>query len=486
MDKNLTYQKARRIRGTKITDLLADQLLYEPSIMKSIGKTISLKTQSGIKGIKEKFDPLNIAKFLTGGSKLAPALLGRLTGRDVRDIEYFTGRNRPLRVGAGRSTASRIGPVPGQGGDIQGINEQLLKIYKFLKSSSDQDIKRKEKEQNFAEEKQLESERRHKELIDALEKLTGKKTATPLEDNGDEGGGLFGRIKDIVHKVLDGLEWVRDIKSMGNLKKLSTFMKSPIFGLLMGPLLYVGAIVGLAELFKEAVKLVPNYAKVSAEEAKNVLENGSQKDIDALGGREKLLQIVGGEKEQAQRILNEQPELSIEERAKYEKIAGLDVKEQTATQLRPVPPRPDETKGLAGKNKAAKWDMQFGATHNPDGTPKVKMAAQSLPQGVEPATDQSRADAAATDPRRVDLPKGTAFGVKPHGIPTVDDRLNKVMTENISANLPEKPKSENQNIINNMSSVSGQTLQLASLSEIAVHNDEPTFMRMIMGSTRVV
>ena len=56
MDQNLTYQKARRIRGTKLTDLLADQLLYEPTIGKAIKKTISLKTQSSIKGIKEKFD----------------------------------------------------------------------------------------------------------------------------------------------------------------------------------------------------------------------------------------------------------------------------------------------------------------------------------------------------------------------------------------------------------------------------------------------
>ena len=86
MDKNLTYQKARRIRGTKLTDLLADQLLYEPTVTKAIGKTISLKTQAKIKGIKEKFDPLNIVKFLTFGSKLGPALYGKLAGRDIREI----------------------------------------------------------------------------------------------------------------------------------------------------------------------------------------------------------------------------------------------------------------------------------------------------------------------------------------------------------------------------------------------------------------
>ena len=132
MDQNLTYQKARRIRGTKLTDLLADQLLYEPTIGKAVKKTISLKVQSNIKGIKESFDPLNIVKFLTGGSKLGPALYGKIMGRNIRDIEYFTGRNRPLRVGPSRSTASKITPLAGGDGNIGGINEQLLKIYNFL------------------------------------------------------------------------------------------------------------------------------------------------------------------------------------------------------------------------------------------------------------------------------------------------------------------------------------------------------------------
>ena len=192
MDQGLTYQKARRIRGTKVTDLLADQLLYEKSITKAVGRTISLKAQSKIKGIKEKFDPLNIAKFLTGGSKLAPALLGRLMGRDIRDIEYFTGRNRPIRV-AGKGTASRITSGVGEGGDIEGINEQLLKIYSFLKTSTDKDIRRKEKEENFKEEREIESEKRHKEFIEALTKLkTGKSTAQAVTKTEQKDGFDFG------------------------------------------------------------------------------------------------------------------------------------------------------------------------------------------------------------------------------------------------------------------------------------------------------
>ncbi len=109
MATNLDYQRARRIRNTGFADLLSDQLAGDATIGGALKKTISLRTQAKIKGIKEKFDPLNIAKFLTGGSSLGPALLGKLTGRSEKDIQYFSGRMRPIRE---RGTASRIGREP--------------------------------------------------------------------------------------------------------------------------------------------------------------------------------------------------------------------------------------------------------------------------------------------------------------------------------------------------------------------------------------
>jgi hypothetical protein len=332
-------------------------------------------------------------------------------------------------------------------------------------------------------------------LVVAISKLTGAPTATITKKEKENGlfGGLKDMIEGLVHKILDGFEWLKDLKSLGaakNFFSLLRFLASPIFAVLTNPaVLMVGSILGLAYLLKKYVETVTDMSKLTPEEAKNVLENGSPKDIEKFGGREKLMEIAIGGKEQAKRILAEQAELTPEERTQYEKIANIEVKEQTATQLRPVIPRDEYIKNSKKTKTAAAefWDQNFGATHNPDGTPKVKMAAQSLPQGVEPATDQSRADAAATDPRRVDLPTGAATGVKPHGIPTVDDRLNKVMSENISANLPNKSTTATQNVVNNLvKNKTNQRQELAKLSEIAVHNDEPTFLRMIMGSTRIV
>mgnify|MGYP003336223692 FL=1 len=66
-DNKLNYQQARKVRKASISDLLLDQLAQQESVGKAIRKTISLKSQARIKGIKEKFDPLNIIRFMTFG-----------------------------------------------------------------------------------------------------------------------------------------------------------------------------------------------------------------------------------------------------------------------------------------------------------------------------------------------------------------------------------------------------------------------------------
>ena len=181
MDENLSYQQARRIRKTTFSNLLSDQLLESPTISSAVKRTLSLKLQSKVKGIKEKFDPLNIAKTLTMGSSLGPALLGRLTGRSKKDIEYFSGRLRPISVRSG----SKITAVPKEGEELvegrninisgnKGINEQLLKIYKLLKKSQDSDKRRKELDRNFDEERSSEAEKRHQQLLKKLDMLMGK------------------------------------------------------------------------------------------------------------------------------------------------------------------------------------------------------------------------------------------------------------------------------------------------------------------------
>jgi hypothetical protein len=96
MDNQLNYQQAKSVRNRSIKDLIADELIRGKGLGGAIGGAIGLKSQARMKGIKEKFDPLNIVKFLTFGSRLGPALYGKLFGRSRKDIEYFTGRASPI------------------------------------------------------------------------------------------------------------------------------------------------------------------------------------------------------------------------------------------------------------------------------------------------------------------------------------------------------------------------------------------------------
>jgi hypothetical protein len=246
MADKLNYQQARQIRKTKFSDLFLDTLAQkETGVIGSVGKAISLRSQARIKGIKEKFDPLNIVKFLTFGSKLGPALYGKMAGRDQKDIDYFTGRSR--HVTGGKNTADKI---KGKGGGDEGINEQLAKIFTFLKSSREDDVKLKEQAKNSEEEINMEKDRRHKELVKTLEKLMkqigggGTATATKEEGRGFLDGimnmirGLTDQIQEIIGSF-SGMSLIRGLAAWA--PRLISFIASPA-GLITGIVIAAGFI----------------------------------------------------------------------------------------------------------------------------------------------------------------------------------------------------------------------------------------------------
>ena len=67
MANNLNYQQARVIRGQSLKDVIADELIRGKGFGSALKGAVGLKMQARMKGIKEKFDPLNIVKFLTFG-----------------------------------------------------------------------------------------------------------------------------------------------------------------------------------------------------------------------------------------------------------------------------------------------------------------------------------------------------------------------------------------------------------------------------------
>ena len=137
MNDKLTYQQARRLREQSLTSVLADQLILGEGYGSAVAKTISLKTKAKITGIKQKFDPLNIAKILTGGSRLGPAIVGKMLGRSRKDIEFFAGRARPVT-----SRNRAVGALPGTSTeDTTGMSIVLNDILTFLHKSRERDIK---------------------------------------------------------------------------------------------------------------------------------------------------------------------------------------------------------------------------------------------------------------------------------------------------------------------------------------------------------
>ena len=169
----MTYQEARRIRnkdyslGKLITSNIRQGGGVGASIKDAIKEKFDVRTRTKAKitGIKEKFDPLNIAKFLTFGSNVAPAILGRLTGRSKADIANFTGgRAKPYE------TATKIGQVDG---DESGLTDILDKIYTFMKKNQEDDIRHQELQNNHREEELAKDAKRHSDLLKALAKLTG-------------------------------------------------------------------------------------------------------------------------------------------------------------------------------------------------------------------------------------------------------------------------------------------------------------------------
>ena len=204
----MDYRQAKRIRERSLSDVIAANLVAGETTGSAFKKGISQKIGAKFTAVKEKFDPLNIVKFMTGGSKLAPALLGRMLGRSQRDIEYFAGTARPLY--APNRTASRIGKLSdGDGGNL----DILTKMYSFMKKTQEDEMRQYELQRNYQEENKIEAEKRHKELLQALGGI--QPTATAIVQK-DEDKGLFGilsdMVKNMIESALDAFKWVKELK----------------------------------------------------------------------------------------------------------------------------------------------------------------------------------------------------------------------------------------------------------------------------------
>lgn len=465
------YQEAANIRKNRLSDMIAQRLVEGEGIGSSFTKSLSERTKANITGLKQKVDYLNIGKKVFGGSNLAPALLGRLTGRSADSIRFFAGKGSAKPVGDKSTKIEGAGQLE----QTDAIYETLNNIYGFLKDSNDEFEQKKVEEEGKLEEKEFERKKRHEELLKLLGYTPEKPTATKVNQPEEE---------------------------KGLLSKILFWFKSPVGMWLLG-------LGGMAALFgslyfglKMLAEVTPNMKALSPQEAQNILENASENDIKAFGGRAYLEDVIKNGRQKAIDAL-EMPEGTEEEQKKKAKVirelggfkkvlniaedateyeiptktSSADPKRSLDTPDMPERVTPKAQFKVRNKTKTASeqiWDQRFGPYYNEDGTRKTNEQEGKRIQEEAKATSASL---------KRELSPQTA-------IPVVETPTTGVVAqktyENLDLQLPQPTVEAKQSVINNTTINSQDTSQVAIIPMPSVRNQEPTYQDMILYSTRVV
>ena len=167
----MNYYEAAKIRKKGFAGLMTDKLTSGQGVFSSVRSTLSDRSKARSMAFKEKFDPLNIAKVLTGGSSLAPAILGRLLGRKSSDINYFSGKKEytPRRES---SYFNNYTPPSMSSGGSQKATRVLEKMLSFMEKSRTDDMQEQDTLDSFKEMNENKREDRHKEVMDVFIEAT--------------------------------------------------------------------------------------------------------------------------------------------------------------------------------------------------------------------------------------------------------------------------------------------------------------------------
>ena len=184
------YEQASNTRKRGVLGTITDRLVAGQGFGQSIGGGISESFKAKTTGLKEKFDPLNVAKILTGN--LGMAFLGKITGRKPEDMQYFLNKGRkkgekpysftqPQETKVGNVETAFYSKIrEGQKGSLQkGDNVATVasRLVNVMKTFYEKQNLIRELDHNFEEEVQSEDAKRHKNLINEIKKLKDKKPA---------------------------------------------------------------------------------------------------------------------------------------------------------------------------------------------------------------------------------------------------------------------------------------------------------------------
>lgn len=461
--------------------MFLDQLAQKDTgVLGAVGKTISLRSQARIKGIKEKFDPLNIVKFMTMGSRFGPALFGKLTGRNQKDIDYFTGRTKSV-VGT-RNTADKLKKVGGDG-DSGGINEQLSKIFSFLKNSRDEDVRLKQTSENFDEEIAMEKEKRHKELVNTLQKLmkqinSGTVSAEPVKENSflaDMWEKLKG-LADLVGLMKDQLLKIAEKIGMRVASALSSAGKWGARALgaaaTSGGLTVAGVAVGGAAITYGAANVLSNMTNEQRDQISADIGSDTALAAQALNSAKTKEELATYEESltKYRKYMDDAPFLT-RAAALYSPSAAGDYLRNEAK----IP-----------KNDLDEFEKYGIIPPGPKAEP-VKKKQEAVPQ--VPTNTQSGGATPNLRPTMQDDPRlNTPSSATPSAPSPASSPVSSLTNNNIELNLTNTNSTTvSKPVVNKTTNVSNNQ-QGSGLkpNQISVRNDEPTFMRLIQDATRIV
>ena len=525
------YKKAKDIRKKSFGSLLAEQ---EGGLGTSLKKAISLKTKAKMMGFKEAADPLNIVKKLTFGSDWAPAMLGKLTGRSKEDTGYFANAKMKASQVGGGNTATKVGAMESGESSMSGILSQILTL---LQKTNEEDTARKEKANQYKEILDAKKEKRHKELIEAL---TGKKTKTadkvkdaPPEANTNSmfgslldalGGfksalGLFGVLGTIFVGGSIASWFATAVASDPNFQKAFTKENDPtgMLGAMAGDSAVASNIMNVAAQTKEE--------KASRDE-KNATLNKLLEDAPfwtrkyQVGAREYLMEKKGLTEAQVNDLMGPKEKSPAEERkeekesaTKLEAIKQKPISEMSLQELKQVKdsivqygdprsfvkknPSQASAKELATAKQLdeidaaiAKKESTSGGTSGASTTSTTTASPDSATSGASTTSTTTASPDSATSGASTSATQTSEKGANATPVTSAPTsagaKLNSVTSENLDVKLSEKtsPTPPTSSITNNSTAINAKKESKMPLP--AVRNQESTFQRMLLNSTRIV
>lgn len=461
----MDYRVASNIRGKSLSSLMTDKIVSGKGIGSAFGGAISDKLKARATGVKEKFDPMNIAKFMTGGSRLGPAIMGRLTGRSQADINYFAGDKR--RKGSYTQVPTSMS-TPGEGLGGSAV-EVLNKMLAFMQKTREDDLKRKETAKQFTEEQKVEDQRRHKEFLEVLKQYTSLNTTATLAKEEEGGGGLmdnlFNFIKaglsslqkllqdwvgGLLDKLMDGLKWINGLRWMS----LAGMVSAPA---MIAALIAAGLGAAVIALWKSENEKLKNLGGSKAEDLsgqRQTEEMLGAMDPNAFGNAimnakeettgDKIKKAIA-EKQEVVRALMEDEGYNADS---FDKNGGYVFKDAEGKS----PP------AELLKDVSTKADQLINSGET---LPQVKSKKKLLPYGMKQSEGRSGV-AQLMDYKARERPLVAAFGgAGPTGIkkavpvsPTPSSRLSDAVSENLNLNYDPMGNSQSAPVImNNSSSV---------------------------------